>query len=320
MAISFENSNSFASASNAFDAGVGTGRIMIFMLLNVSNNTRPNAPSFNSVNSTFVREDTTNSLNFSLWYLIAPTTGSHNVVIDTGNSVAVGVYNGAKQSGQPDASTNSQSSANQTSYTHALTTVADNAWVVCTGFFNNGGTISGGTNATQRTGSFGMFINDTNGPITPGSTSVSQTVSSTVNQVIGIKLMQISIAPSITTTTTVTNISLTITMQLVAKMIRTAIANITLSISMQSTFLRYLRTLIVGFTTLSITFQDVITRLGGWVRQSKNSSNFSNQSKNSASYSNQTKNSSSFSGGTKHSSSWTNDNKNSSTFTNQTKQ
>lgn len=63
------------------------------------------------------------------YYLLGPSTGANNIVISASASVSIQAdnvsYTGVKQSGFPDAS--SATTANATSYSNTLTTVADNA-------------------------------------------------------------------------------------------------------------------------------------------------------------------------------------------------
>src|ERR1019366_6877148 len=68
-------------------------------------------------------------------YYIAPPTGAKNVVATVSSNsssrleMIVSTYTGAKQSGQPDASVSSNGSG-LTSISQALTTIADNTWLV----------------------------------------------------------------------------------------------------------------------------------------------------------------------------------------------
>lgn len=122
----------------------GTNLIMIFAVSAAINNANQivstityNGDSATKIdaqtNATPIARDT------ELWYLIAPDTGTHDVVVTFANepsdffSVGVTTYTGAKQSAQPDASAKSENSANATSISQALTTVADNSWIVGAG-------------------------------------------------------------------------------------------------------------------------------------------------------------------------------------------
>lgn len=84
----------------------------------------------------------------SLWYLVAPDTGTHNVVI-TGSGGAVlttggsASYTGASQTGVPDSS--AKATTIGTSLNQSTTTVADNSWVV-------GACITGATSITAGAG------------------------------------------------------------------------------------------------------------------------------------------------------------------------
>ena len=70
---------------------------------------------------------------FYLFFLVAPATGAHNVVISNpGSDFTAGAassFTGALQTGQPDATNTSQASS-VTHNTVVVTTVADNCWVV----------------------------------------------------------------------------------------------------------------------------------------------------------------------------------------------
>jgi len=130
--------------------------------------------TYNSVAMTQIGSPVTNvNDKISLWYLIAPATGSNNVVItQTGSSVINGCaisYTGAKQSGQPDAYTDTAqaSAANQDG---TVTTVADNSWAVMYAYDATTGSSSAGTGTTLRgtsTGGANTQFYDGNGPKTP---------------------------------------------------------------------------------------------------------------------------------------------------------
>ena len=131
-----------------------------------------------------------------LWYLIAPATGSNNVVVTTSTSggfvgASATSYTGAKQSGQPDANTTNTVTGN--SLTGTLTTIADNCWTVLAGE-QNGATPTAGTGSTLRTTSQNPELFDSNGAITPaGSTSMTITGSSGN----GMALVMASFAPAV---------------------------------------------------------------------------------------------------------------------------
>lgn len=117
----------------------------------------------------------------SLWYLIAPSTGAHNVVITASTTVVVIAgasisYTGALQSGVPDSSAKKTQST--TSITQSTTVVASNCWVVGWGTTGNG-SISAGSGMTSRgdidspQGSFES--GDSNGTVATGAYSMTLT-------------------------------------------------------------------------------------------------------------------------------------------------
>lgn len=112
------------------------------------------------------------NLGTYLYYLIAPTTGSNNVVINTTvaaiSAIAVS-YTGAKQSGQPDAHNNNES-ASTTGLSTSITVVATNSWAIM-GVDSANGNDAAGTNATLRQAgpNTGVTVFDSNGPVGTGT-------------------------------------------------------------------------------------------------------------------------------------------------------
>ena len=137
--------------------------------------------TYNAVSMTFVQKvKTTNGRWMYVYMLVAPATGTNNVVVSCTASHYIASqaisYTGAKQSAQPDYSTtDTQDGTGAQSYTKAITTVADNCWVVT---FPSGvtGAVTSVTNGTYREGdTLGTYIYDSNGPKTPAG-SYSMTV------------------------------------------------------------------------------------------------------------------------------------------------
>lgn len=94
-------------------------------------------------------------LGVSLWYIFDPADGVTSIVatwtgtIDTGGAIA-SFFTGAKQSGVPDASGGAQDvSASATDPTKAITTIADNAWVIDCVYDKISPTITVGSGQTQ---------------------------------------------------------------------------------------------------------------------------------------------------------------------------
>lgn len=136
-----------------------------------------------------------------LFYLIAPATGAHNVVVSASSSsyIESGAvsYTGAKQSGQPDAT--NKSSGTATNLALATTTVADNAWVL-EWIVTTGASMTAGSNTTLRLSINGGVRNsdfyDTNGAVTPaGSRTLNVNFASN-----GYAAITASIAPAVSAT------------------------------------------------------------------------------------------------------------------------
>lgn len=123
-----------------------------------------------------------NNLGTYLYYLIAPSTGSNNVIINTGvaaiSAVAVS-YNGVLQSGQPDSST-TNSNASTTGLTTSVTSIADNCWTIMGINTGSGNTLPGaGSVAVQEGPNTGVEMFDSGHRITPaGSVSMTFTCDS----------------------------------------------------------------------------------------------------------------------------------------------
>lgn len=143
--------------------------------------------SYNSVALTRAVQVNLQSSWSELWYLVANATGSNTVSITTAgsNSITGGVFTftGASQTGVPDAThaDASQTSAT-TSYSHSITTIADNCMIVMSGRANGGATLTAGTNTTvsqPEVAAMGMFMTRSTNPITPaGSATLAMTSAS----------------------------------------------------------------------------------------------------------------------------------------------
>ena len=108
-----------------------------------------------------------------LYELIAPATGSNNVVISFTSNAIVRAhaisYTGVKQTGSVDAS--AKNSTSGTTITTTLTTIENNCWTV--EYCRAGGDITAGAGTTLRGTSTTSNPLDSNGPKTPaGSTSL----------------------------------------------------------------------------------------------------------------------------------------------------
>ncbi len=133
--------------------------------------------TYNSVAMAFIGKTATGAgTNFVYLYgLAAPTTGANTITITYSGASAYtngcgASYTGAKQTGQPEASTTNSASA--TSIAATVTTVSANAWVVVGGSDDaSTPTFSGGTGRANA--SAGAFLADTGPVVTPASTTIT---------------------------------------------------------------------------------------------------------------------------------------------------
>jgi hypothetical protein len=197
--------------SLTFSHTVGTGdnrALLVFDFNDTASNVVTGA-TYNGVAMTSV----SNSFQISgdryvnCFYLLAPDTGTHNVVISASASKIIAgasvSYFGVKQSGQPD-SYATGSNPGQTSFSLATTTVADNAWCVLltrTGGENN----TAGTGTVERVDSangYGIF--DSGAPVSPAGSKTLSTSEASATPYGG---WNVSFAPYVAPTTNIKSIN-----------------------------------------------------------------------------------------------------------------
>ena len=137
-----------------------------------------------------------------LFYLIAPTTGTNNIVATLGTStkVASGAtsYTGAKQSGQPDSSTATFDDATLT-FIVSTTVIAPDCWLVGGTRMQDGLAEPSGLGTTTRTedpttgAGQKTVVSDSNGTVGTGSQSL-QWLQGGLDNISGVVA---SIAPSV---------------------------------------------------------------------------------------------------------------------------
>ncbi len=122
----------------------------------------------------------------SLYYLLAPTTGTNNVVITyTGNGSCLSYsesYTGVKQSNQPDNHAAIES-ASTASFTQLLTVNTINSWIIWAIYPTSDLTMTAGANTLIRQAEyvhFGAGLADTNVMQSSGSQSMNVTSSAQV--------------------------------------------------------------------------------------------------------------------------------------------
>ena len=180
MAIAYDNSTYFkvGSATSITQAHtvVGSDRIL-FVYVYWNNSRTITHVKYNGVTMTAVGTENDNGggERSNLFYLIAPATGENDVVVTlSGSSGIEGVassYTGALQTAPIDVVRYEAAGLNTgTTYAEALTTVADNTWVIWGTRDYSGGTVSAGANTALRAWNpsiFGAILADSNAVVTP---------------------------------------------------------------------------------------------------------------------------------------------------------
>lgn len=178
MAIAYDSSakssGSSVSSLTYSHTTSGTNRILFVSVAYSDGGSRNiSSVTYNGVGMTSIYEYTNSggSGGLGLFYLIAPATGAHNVVITMSSSTLnlygeSSSYTGANQYLQPDAF-NFNKTIGSSGATTNVTTVADNCWTVagCYAFGSNSGTISSAQ--TGRQGNNYSLIADSNSAKTP---------------------------------------------------------------------------------------------------------------------------------------------------------
>ncbi len=167
--------------------GAGSDRILFASVL-VTTSDLIDTATYDSVPMTLVgKVQNEASLWNYLWYLVAPNTGTHNVVFSnnaaatlTATMCAASSYTGVDQTSPIDTSTtNTGSGSPITSLTTTLTTTTANSWAILWSR-NNAGAQSAGTGSTQRVedDSLSVALYDSNGALSAGSNSMTANFSS----------------------------------------------------------------------------------------------------------------------------------------------
>lgn len=182
MSIAFDSStygpSSGAVTSYSFSHTCsGSDRILwVYVMINT---TATVSVTYNGVSMTSTDVNSGSYSHYqSMWYLVAPDTGANNVTISVTSSSTIRAYassyTGASQTGQPDAHI-VPSEAATTSYARAITTVADNSWVIWGLGAMSGATLTAGTHTTIRhqpeVTAFGTALCDSGSAFTPAGSS-----------------------------------------------------------------------------------------------------------------------------------------------------
>lgn len=190
MAIAFDATSKAEYAGGQTSQTVshtcsGANRLLLVAVLSNSANTdNISGVTYNGSAMTRLTNISPNSgtgFFWALYYMIAPPTGAHDIVATCSASagmITMGAsYTGVKQTDFPNAQVTSVQD-NRTTFTQALTSVADNCWffsAVCQNVY----WFMPSTGVTERNSQSTKYrvIGDSNGPKTPaGSYSMSYTI------------------------------------------------------------------------------------------------------------------------------------------------
>lgn len=179
------------------------------LLLVFNRGALPSSVTYNGVSLTKLVDTSSGSTRLTLWYLIQPDPGTHDLVITSGsNPLAVVIsYTGAARAAT-NWVTNTGTSSGTTTLGISTTPSQDNCWIamgVSTTAGNPGG-IAGTTNQTTRDNTVSnLYGGDTNGAITPAG-ATNTTVTGDTNDYFGITLAFDPYIPfSLTQTDTITS-------------------------------------------------------------------------------------------------------------------
>lgn len=275
MAIAFDSSSSGGSASSpaTFSHTCSGSDRILFVAAAANSGQTVTGVTYNGVSMTQLNSVTDSATQY-LFYLIAPATGTNNVVVSTSGSNATGSavsYTGVKQSAFPDAQ-NTTAGATTTSYAQSLTSITDKCWFISTSRTGNGFTLTGTGGTTVRVqpentylGANGMWDY---GPKTPAGLQ-TLTVTCT-SQVFGGGILA-SFAPS------AVNLTITATTQAYA-------------LTGIDVILRRGISMIASAGSFILTGISIAFGRTGWVKQAKNTTTWTDVTKNTTSWTDSTKN------------------------------
>lgn len=166
----------------AIDVGAGADRILVVGVMRFATNDVTgvtfNGDAFTQIGS--AQQNDVGSNWVSMWYLVNPDSGSHNVVVSAtssthlmGGAIAL---TGAAQTGQPDSFASGSSSNCDAAgeVTQATDVLAANSWLVMLAGTANLESTTAGTGATEREDISGqLWMGDSNGGVAAGSRSLA---------------------------------------------------------------------------------------------------------------------------------------------------
>jgi hypothetical protein len=176
--LSYVGSNSWTSG--AFTVGSGANRILfVGATVYGGANTNITGITYNGVAMTKIASATHTGCA-DLWYLVNPSPGSHTFYVTASGSLMypdfyAASYTGAAQTGQPDVHVNDTTSTAAAgspgiNTTPALTTTADNDWLISIIEVYGQSATTGGNSTTRGTNGYDSLFVD-RGPMTPAGSS-----------------------------------------------------------------------------------------------------------------------------------------------------
>lgn len=208
MAIAYDSSSTGATTGSSITFAhtcSGSDRVLIVAGEdNGSNNWTVTYPKGGSATA-LTQIDSDAASGLKMYYMIAPDTGTNNIVASKTGTFIVACaasYTGVKQTGFPDAQAKETYPAdNGANEIISVTPTVNNCWVVGTAFVNaNAATTSGGAPNTIRqsnsNASGGVGLGDNNSAINPATSTSLNFQSSSA----GRAAIIISMAPSTVTT------------------------------------------------------------------------------------------------------------------------
>lgn len=177
------NGGSTASLTFSYTVGSGANRLLSVCVTGDTTVDDVTGATYNGVSMSLIAKiQATAGTRWSYsFYLLAPASGAHNVVISAGSShfllAGAADYSGVNASGQPDATATNSINIPASSMSTSVTTVANNDWaILCENGFSSGPPTAGAGSTVRAVdaafGTWGIF--DSNGPITPaGSYSMT---------------------------------------------------------------------------------------------------------------------------------------------------
>lgn len=179
MAIAYVNGNFANNTGTSLTYAVNCTGADILLVGFIFSTGTVSSVTYNGVAMTLALSDTAQADTY-IYYLIAPATGSNNVVI-TASALAVisscaVAYSGANATGQPEA-TNSASNIFAATLSTSVTTLTDNAWVIAVGTLPGETVTRTSTGTTRQANSNNLIMFDSGAKTPAGSftSSISAT-------------------------------------------------------------------------------------------------------------------------------------------------